>query len=60
MFFISGDVAHCDTSDRAIKSRASDVTYSQGVRGKILLGDDSINRRLISAIHLGVITVEIK
>ena len=53
-------MAHCETSDCAIKLRALDVTYSQGVRGRILLDDDSINRRLISPIHLGVITVEIK
>ena len=31
MFLIAGDVAQCETSDRAIKSRVLDVTYSQGV-----------------------------
>ena len=30
MFFISSDVAPCETSDRVIESRASDVTYSEG------------------------------
>ena len=30
MFFISSDVAPCETSDRVIESLASDVTYSQG------------------------------
>ena len=34
--YVSGDVAHCETSDHAVKSRASDATYSQGVRGYIL------------------------
>ena len=58
--FVSGDVAHYETSDRVIKSRESDVTYSQGVCGRILLDDDLIKQRLFSAIHLGVITVEIK
>ena len=53
-------MAHGETFDRVIESRASDVTYSEGVRGDILLDDDSINRRLISAVHLGVITVEIE
>ena len=42
MFYISGDVAHYETSDCAIKMRASDVTYSQGVRGDIQLEDNSI------------------
>ena len=37
--YISGDMAHYETSDRVIKLDASDVTYSQGVRGRILLGD---------------------
>ena len=58
--YVSRDVAHCETSDRVIESRASDVTYSEGVRGDILLDDDFINRRLISAIHQGVVTVEIE
>ena len=58
--YVSRDVVHCETSDCAIKSRALDVTYSQGVCGRILLGEDSIKRRLISAVHLGVITVEIE
>ena len=57
---VSGDVSHCETSDHVIKLRASDVTYSQGVRGRILLDDDSIKQRLMSAVHLGVITVEIE
>ena len=60
MFFILGDVAHCEESDRVIKSHVSAVTYSQGVRGDILLDDDWIKGRLISAVHLGVITIEIK
>ena len=50
---------HGETSDRVIESRASDVTYSEGVRGDILLDVDSIKRCLISAIHPRVITVEI-
>ena len=58
--YVSGDVAQCEASDRMIKSHASDVTYSQGVRGDIRLDEDSIKRHLISAIHLGVIMVEIK
>ena len=57
--FVSGDVAQCETFDRVIKSRESDFTYSHGVCGGILLGDDSIKRCLISAVHLRVITVEI-
>ena len=57
---ISSDVAHGETSDCVIESRASDVSYSEGLRGDILLDDDSINRHLISAVHLGVITVEIE
>ena len=60
VFFISRDVAHCETYDRAIKLPMSDVTYSQRVRGDILLNDDLIKQCLISAINLGVITVEIK
>ena len=56
----SGDMAQCETSDRAIKSRVSDVTYSERVCGDIRLDDDSIKRHLISAVHLGVIMVEIK
>ena len=51
---------HDETSNRVIESRASDVTYSEGVRGDILLEDDLINRWLISAVHLGVIMVEIE
>ena len=47
-------------SDCVIESRASDVTYSQGVRGRILLGDDLIKWRFILAVHLGVIMVDIK
>ena len=58
--YVSGDMAHCETFDRTIKLRASDVTYSQGVRGRILLNDDSIKHRLISAVHLVFIIVEIK
>ena len=58
--YVSGDVAHCETSDRVIESRASDVTYSQGVCGDIPLDDDSIKRHLISAVHLEVIRVKIK
>ena len=30
MFFISGEVAPCETSDCVIESRAADITYSQG------------------------------
>ena len=40
--YVSGDVAPCETFDRVIKSRASDVTYSQGVRDDNPLDDDSI------------------
>ena len=29
MFFISGDVAHCETSNRVVGSRALDITYSE-------------------------------
>ena len=58
--YVLGDVAQCETSDRVIKSRASDITYSHGVRGRIKLDDDLIKRRLISAVHLGVVTVKIK
>ena len=58
--YVSGGVAHGEMSDRVIESRASNVTYSEGVRGDILLDDDSINRRLISTVHLGLITVEIE
>ena len=59
MFFISSDVASCETSDRVIESRASDVTYSQGYVAESYYTDDWIKHRLILAIHLGVITVEI-
>ena len=58
--YVSGDVAHGEMSDCVIESHVSDVTYSEGVHGDILLDDDSINRHLISAIHLGVITVKIE
>ena len=58
--YVLGDVAHCETSDSAIKSRASDVTYSHGVCGRILLYEDSIKWRLISTVHLVVIMVEVK
>ena len=58
--YVLGDVAHRETFDRMIESHASDVTYSKGVRGEILLDNDSINRCLISAVHLRVITVEIE
>ena len=57
---ILGDVAHGETPDCVIESRMSDVTYLEGVRGDILLDDDSINRCLILAVHLGVITLEIE
>ena len=40
--YVSGDVAHGETSDHMIESRASDVTYSQGVCGNILLDVNSI------------------
>ena len=40
--YVSGDVTHDETSDRVIESHASDVTYSQGVRGDIRLDGDSI------------------
>ena len=53
-------MAHGETSDRVIESRALDVTYLEVVHGDILLDADSINRLLISAVHLGVITVEIE
>ena len=59
-YFVSGDVAHGETFHRLIEARALDVTYSEGVRGDILLDVDSIKGRLISAIHLEVITVEIE
>ena len=58
--YVLGDVVYCETSDRAIKSRPLDATFSQGVCGRILLDNDSIKRHLISVVHLGVITVEIK
>ena len=58
--YVSVDVAHGEMSNRVIESRATDVTYSEGVRGDILLDDDSINQRLISAIKLRDITVEIE
>ena len=58
--YVSGDVAQCEASDRMIKSCASDVTYSQGVRGDIRLDEDSIKQHLILVVHLGVIMVEIK
>ena len=35
-------MAQCETSDRVSESRASDVIYSEGVRGKIRLDDDPI------------------
>ena len=54
--YFSSEVAHGKTSDRVIESRASDVTYSEGVTRDILLDDDLINQRLISDVHLGVIT----
>ena len=59
MCLISGDVAPCETSDHMFESCASDVTYSQGVRGKILLHVHSIKHHLISAVYLGVIMAEI-
>ena len=40
--YVSGDMASCETSNRVIESRASDVTYSQGVHDNIRLDDDSI------------------
>ena len=40
--YVSCDVTQCETSDRVIESRASDVTYSQGIRGDNLLHEDSI------------------
>ena len=56
---ISSDVAPRETSDRVIESRASAITYSDGVRGDILLHVDSIEQRLISVVYLKVIMVEI-
>ena len=35
-------MAHGEMSNRVIESHASDVTYSEGVRGDIRLDDDSI------------------
>ena len=29
-FLVTGDVAQRETSNRVVKSRASDITYSQG------------------------------
>ena len=58
--YVSGDVAQCETSECAIKLRASDVTYSEEVRDRIRLDNDSIKQCLISTAHLRVITVEIK
>ena len=58
--YVSGDVAHGETSDRVMESRASDVTYSHRVRGDIVIDNNLINRCLISAVHLRVITVEIE
>ena len=40
--YVSGDVTQCETSDRVIESRASDVTYSRGIRGDNILDEDSI------------------
>ena len=40
--YVSSDMSPCETSDHMNKSRASDVTYSQGVRGDIRLDNDSI------------------
>ena len=57
--YVSGDVALCETFDCVIESRASDVTYSDGVRGDILLDIDLIKCRLILAVHIGVIMVKI-
>ena len=50
LIFISSDVVLCETSDRVIESRASDV---------ILINVDSIESSLISAFHPRVIMVEI-
>ena len=44
---ISGDVVHCKTSDRMIKSCALDVTYLQGVCVDIQLDDNSIEMTFI-------------
>ena len=57
--YVSSDVAPCETSNRVIESRASDVTYTEAVRGDILLDVDLIKGRLISTVHLGVTTIEI-
>ena len=48
--YLSLDMSQCATSDRVIESCASDVTYLEAVHGDILLDDDSINQRLISAV----------
>ena len=32
--FVSGEVAHCETSDRVIESRASNVTYLRGYKAE--------------------------
>ena len=56
---ISRDVAQGETFDRVIESCASDVTYSKGVRGDILLYVNLIKLYLISAIHLRAITIDI-
>ena len=42
IIYVSGDVVQCETFDCVIESRASDVTYSKGVRGTIQLEDNSI------------------
>ena len=38
--YVLGDVAHCEMSNHAIKSRASDVTYSRGVCSRIRLDEN--------------------
>ena len=57
--YVSCDVVLCETSNRVIESRVFDVTYSEGVRGDILLHVDLIKRRLISTVNPRVIMVEI-
>ena len=52
MFLCASEVTTCGAFDRAIQIMIVDCHLSEGVRGAILLGDDSFYNILISTVNL--------
>ena len=52
MILCAGDVAACGAFNRAIPIAIDNHYLSEGVRGALLLGNDSFSNILISAVNL--------